>query len=163
MIRDIISIENAKIGFRNFSGNPGKYNPPGRRNFCVFFDTESGNKLKEDGWNIRWAKSRDEDDDPTPFLQVAVSYSNPKLLPEVLLVTSKGKTSLDEETIDRLDRVEIINVDVKIRPYNWEVNNKQGVKAYLSKIFVTIDEDDLEKKYYDVPNAPLSDDGDRPI
>lgn len=156
MIRDIISIENAKIGFRNFGGEAGKYNPPGRRNFCVFFDTETGKVLENDGWNIRWAKPRNEDDEPTPFLQVTVSYTNPRLLPEVMLITSRGKTLLDEDSVEILDRAEILNVDLKIRPYNWDVNNKQGVKAYLSKMFVTIDEDNLEKKYYDVPTAPLN-------
>ena len=41
-----LSIENAKIGFRNFSGRANTYNAEGQRNFCVFLeDDELAEKL----------------------------------------------------------------------------------------------------------------------
>jgi hypothetical protein len=49
-----------------------------------------------------------------------------------------------------LDWVDIINVDLIVRPYAWTVNQKSGVKAYLQSLYVTIEEDPLEIKYSDL-------------
>lgn len=151
MIKDSIVIEDAKIGFRNFSGNAGKFNPAGRRNFCVFLEDELGKVLETDGWNVRWLQPKDEADEPKPYLQVAVSYEN--IPPKILLISGKGKTILDDNSINILDWAEIEEVDLIIRPYNWEVSGKTGVKAYVKSMYVTIVEDEFESKYYDVPDS----------
>ena len=49
--------------------------------------------------------------------------------------------------METLDWVDILNVDLIVRPYEWSVNGKTGVKAYLQSIYVTIEEDPLEIKY----------------
>jgi len=149
-ILDNISIEGASIGFRNFSGKPSQYNPPGRKNFCVFFEEEMGKRLEEDGWNIRWTKIREEEDIPTPYLQVAVSFDN--IPPKIVLITSGGQTILDSQTVNVLDWAEIKHIDLVIRPYNWVVNNKEGVKAYVRSMYITIEEDEFAAKYSHLPN-----------
>lgn len=154
MVKNNIVIESARIGFRNFSGKEGKFNPAGRRNFCVFLETDVAEKLEKDGWNVKWLQPRDEEDDPQAYLQVAVSYG--AIPPKIVLVTSHGKNTLDEEAINILDWAEIENVDIIIRPYNWEVNGKTGVKAYVKSMYVTIFEDEFADKYYDVPDSAVN-------
>jgi len=151
MIKQTLSVKNAKIAFRNFSGNAGKFNPAGNRNFCVFFDEKDAKDLFADGWNIKTLKPRDPEDKEQPYLQVAVKYGD--YPPRIFIITKKGKTLLSEETIALLDFAEIVKVDLVIQPSNWSVNGKTGVKAYAKQMFVILAEDDLETKYREVPDA----------
>lgn len=157
-----IVIENARIGFRNFSGKEGKFNPEGRRNFCVFLEPEIANRLEKDGWNVRWLEPREPGEEKQAYLQVTVNYQFENLQPKVVIISSKGKTVLNESTISMMDWIEIKpkdsrtddgGVDLTIRPRTWEVGGKNGVKAYLKNMFVHIVEDELESKYYDAPDS----------
>lgn len=131
--------------FRNFSGKEGKFNPAGRRNFCVMIDPEVARELEDDGWNIKTLKPREDGEEPQPYLQVSVAYNN--FPPKIFMVIGKAKTLLDEDNVGLLDWAEISNVDVIIRPYNWEANGKTGVKAYVKTMYVTIEEDKFAYKY----------------
>ena len=152
-VLDNITIENAHILFRNFSGRESKYNRAGQRNFCVYIDdADMVQRLFDDGWNIRVREPRDEGEEPRHYLQVAVSFDN--IAPTIYMLTKRRKVKLDEEAIDALDIAEIRNVDLTIRPYNWVIqegtkNEKSGVKAYLRTMYVVIDEDEFAEKYAD--------------
>jgi hypothetical protein len=69
------------------------------------------------------------------------------------MITSRGRTDLGEDEIELLDYSNFKNVDLIFRPYTWSVGGKSGVKAYLKSMYVTIEEDELDLKYSDVPDA----------
>lgn len=148
-------IENAQILFRNFSGKEGMYNAEGDRNFCVLLDDALAKELTEDGWNVKMLRPRDDDEEPQPYIQVSVKYrgrsGNTVRPPTIVMVTSRGRTALSESECELLDWVDIKNVDLIVRPFQWAVNGKTGIKAYLKSIYVTIQEDALQLKYADVP------------
>jgi hypothetical protein len=148
-----VIMEGVRIVFRNFAGKEGQYNREGDRNFAVLLDDTVANQMAEDGWNVKWLRPREEDEDESPqaYLQVSVSYKGRP--PRVVLITSRGRTNLDEHSIEMLDWADIQNVDLIVRPYEWTVNQKSGIKAYLQSIYVTIEEDPLERKYAELDQA----------
>lgn len=134
--RDILQIDNAHIIFRNFAGEASKFNREGDRNFALrIFDQDIADKLLDLGWNVKIKPPREEGEDPFMYLPVKVKFND--YGPKVYLKSGSNRVVLDEESISCLDNIEIENADLDIRPYDWEVNGKQGRTAYLQGGLIT--------------------------
>ena len=153
-----ITIENARIIFRNLSGKPDKYNAQGgKRGFGVVIDDHDFAKsLIEEGWNVKQFNKKDDDEEePGYYLMVKVLYSD-RSNPHIYLCTKRSKTMLNEDTISSLDYAEISSVDIVIRPYEWSVRGESGVAAYVKTMYVNVVEDEFADKYaFDDEDAPF--------
>lgn len=142
-------VEDAQIIFRNFSGKESQYNREGDRNFAVILDPDLARQMEQDGWNVRYLQPRESDEgdieELTPYISVAVSFKNRP--PRIVLLTDGSRTQLSEDMVETLDWADIRSADLIARGYEWAVGGKAGTKAYLQSLFVTIEQDALEKKY----------------
>lgn len=143
--RDILQIDDARIIYRNFAGRGDKYNREGDRNFAVVIpDEETADELTNLGWNVKIKPPREDGDTPFMFLPVKVKFNDRG--PNVYLKTGNVQNKLDEESVGLLDNIDIISVDLDIRPYDWIIqegtpNEKSGRSAYLQSIRVVQDVD----------------------
>lgn len=145
-------LTNREIIFRNFAGKPDSYNTQGKRQFSIALGPARAEDLTAKGWNVKLWRSREEDE--IPFLPCEVNYG--PYPPKCYLVSSDmdgnvvSKTLLDEETIGELDHANFEKVDIIVTPYQWEWNDRHGVKAYVKALYATVVMDPLELKYADV-------------
>jgi len=143
-----VTIENARLLFKNFAGKEGAFNVAGARNFAVVLPDEDAAAMAADGWNVKILIAKEEGDENVPYLPVAVGY---KGRPPTIIVMPEHdpnkRSHLDEETVEMLDWADIANVDLMVRPYEWSSNGKTGIKAYLQSMYVTVRQDALAVKY----------------
>lgn len=144
--RGIIQIDDARIIYRNFAGLASKFNREGDRNFSVLIDNqEVADALVEAGWNVKIKPPREDGDLPFMHLPVKVKFNDRG--PTIYLKSGSALNKLDEESIDCLDHIDILSVDLDIRPYDWDVNGKSGRTAYLQSIHVTQQVDRFAERY----------------
>ena len=134
--RNIVEINDCKIIYRNFRGEGSKFNREGDRNFAVLIpDPEQADALIAEGWNVKIKPPREEGDDPFMFLPVKIKFNDRG--PKIYLKTGDTQVRLTEESVDCIDSIDILSVDLDIRPYDWNVNGKTGRTAYLQAIKIT--------------------------
>lgn len=146
--RGILQIDDAEIIFRNFEGREEKYNRKGDRNFALKInDPAVADELADRGWNVKIKPPRNEDDDPFMFLKVNVKFNDRG--PRAYLQVGNRQVELDEESVKCLDNIDILSVDLDIRPYDWEVNGNTGRSAYLEaiRVYQRVDRFAAEEEY----------------
>lgn len=142
-----VLMEDVQIVFRNFGGGPTKFKPAGERTVGVLLPDEIAIAMAEDDWLVKWLNPREDGDAPKPWLPVKLEFEKGRP-PNVVMITSGGRTHLNASTIECLDYADILKVDLIVTPYDWTMSDgKSGRKAYLKSMYVTIDEDELERKY----------------
>lgn len=142
-------IEDAKLVFKNFAGKEDQYNREGDRNFSAILPEDVALEMEKDGWNVKRLKDREDDEgnvDPGDYyIQVAVNFKHKP--PRVVMISSTSRTPLSEDAVEVLDWASLSTVDFIARAYEWTVNGKSGIKAYLQSLYATIEEDELDRKY----------------
>lgn len=153
-----VVLQGRRIIFRNFSGEAGKFNEKGKRNFNLVLEPEEAARMAADGWNVRQLKPKDDtQDEPLWVLKININFGG-RVPPNVVLITNEGrsKTTLDEDMVSVLDTADIENLDLSFNPYYYETDNNElgyGYSAWLKSLYVTIRQDELDLKYADVPEA----------
>ena len=144
--KGIVQIDDARIIFRNLSGEGSKYNREGDRNFSILIDNqEVADALIDAGWNVRIKPPREEGEGPFMHLPVKVKFNDRG--PNVYLKTNDKQISLNERTVGMLDRVDIRSVDLDIRPYDWERDGMTGRSAYLHSMRVYQEVDRFAERF----------------
>ncbi len=138
-------VEDARLVFRNFSGKETMFRGPGTKSFSVVLDKKAADDMVADGWNVKCKPAQEEGEEEFCHIEVTIRFDVRP--PKVVLVTDTSRTNLTDETIGMLDWADIRTVDLIARQYFWEVGGKTGYKAYLKSMFITIEEDELERKY----------------
>ena len=105
-------------------------------------DEDLAHQLIEDGWNIKVKPPRDDGGDPSYELPVEARYNH--IPPKIWMITSHGRTLLDEMTVGQLDYADILEVSVIVKGREWEPGK---IKAFCRKMYVKIEEDEFEAEY----------------
>lgn len=142
----LLQIDDARIIFKNFSGEESKFNRAGDRNFAVRIDdAELADQLIADGWNVTVKPPKEEGDDPYMYIKVKIKFNDRG--PKVFLRSGKHVRRLSEQNVGLLDSIDILRVDLDLRAYDWEVNGKTGRTAYLDSINVEQNLNRFEEYY----------------
>lgn len=147
--RNNIVLEGMDITFRNFAGAARQFNNEGDRNFCVLLPEDKAEKLAEDGLNIKRLRPRGDDELGQAYLKVKVSFKIRP--PKLVMISSRGKTILNEDMAEIMDWVDVEYADIIINPSSWNMSGRSGKTAYLDSIYLVVHEDELMIKYRDVP------------
>lgn len=148
-----VTLENVGIlggTFRNFSGNPDRYNPDGgKRYFNIEIpDAELADTMLNDGWNVKTRQPDDEYENELRFMKINVKYNDyPPKIYRVSNITGR-RVLLDDLTVGELDHSKILSADLTISPFtNW--GDGDMASAYVTTMYVTVDDDPLAAKYED--------------
>lgn len=144
--RKELVFEDARIMYKNFSGEASKFNPNGNRTFCVILDEQQAVELENQGWNVKRTKAKPEYDlESIPYIEVQARFDN--YPPKVVMVVNNTNIKLDEETISELDQENFDRIDLIISGSSWEMNGRKGIKAYLRTGYFTVELDPFFSRY----------------
>lgn len=154
--RSVLEINDARIIFRNFKGLADKYNREGDRNFAMIIAggtlddghekrevtaEEMADALMNDtnrlgvGWNVKIKAPREEGDEPFIYLPVKLKFNDRG--PKIYLKSGHNTVPLNEDTVGMLDDIDIVGVDLDIRPYDDEIGGSPFRAAYVQAMWVT--------------------------
>nr|DAR94957.1 MAG TPA: hypothetical protein [Caudoviricetes sp.] len=140
-----ITLENVRIIYPNFAGRESDYNTKGSREFAVALDPSLAEELASQGLNVKFP-SEDKANRPA-YLPVTLS-NGPDVQPWISIVlVNQGNGTIvnngDANQIAMLDEVVAgALTNIIINPYNWAAAGRTGIKAYVNKVYIYIDDID---------------------
>ena len=149
----IVTLQNTQRVLKNFSGKKGVYfNSTGNPEFACVLPPELAEMMKAAGWNVKQFKAKPEDEgEPDFFIKVKIGVNGRP--PRMVMINSAGRLDIDVYGCQVFDYVRAKNVDITLRPYEYEFQGNTGISAYLNSLFVTVEEDELDRKYANIPEA----------
>ncbi len=136
-------VEGGAIIYRNFAGQPTKFNPTGgKRTFALVVPQQVADQLVDRGWNVKHRPPRDEEEDDMFWTEIVVNLES-EFPPRINLVTRYGErenmTPLTADNVSLLDTSILTNIDLVIHPYAHGRTNAAGatVKGYLKTMYAT--------------------------
>lgn len=137
-----LEINDARILWPNFSGTADRFNREGDRNFNIVIPTQeladmllNHKNQYGDSWNVKIKPPKEDGDVPFMHMPVKVKFNNRG--PNVYLVSGDKQVPLNEDTVGCLDDIDIVSVDMDIRPYDGKMANGMTFRtAYLSAMRV---------------------------
>ena len=152
-----IVIEDAKLLFRNFSGNPDRFSrgEKVRPNTNVTLSPQIAEKLRELGANVREPKADPEREgmDLDAFVKVQFNYSGrsePRVTmlmgdPEETPASRMPRQVLDKSTVGILDTAEIVSADLVVNTY--QAPGSDRTTLYADSMYVFVRPSPLDLKY----------------
>ena len=156
---DKVTLENARVKWKNFSGNPTDINPAGgRRNIGIYLPDEAAIDMKNKGWNVKIEKKNEETDPDVYYIEARINFktddNSSSMDPKVFMVTGRKINRLTQSMVHELDENRITSIDVTLNPSFWDMRGKSGITAYVDELYATIERSVLGNKY-----AELEEDG----
>lgn len=143
--KEKVFVENTKFIFEtNFSGDPERdnYGSTARR-ANIIISQELADKLSDEGFNVKATKPREGEEEgfiPKYFVKVQANYDS-DWPPKIYLVPdNEAPIELDENTIGRIDKVYVTNVNCVLNPYYSQRNNTWSL--YIQTMYVEFSEAD---------------------
>lgn len=142
-----LTLENVRIIFPNFGGRVTDHNKLGSREFSALLDPEVGAELASQGWNVK-SPAEDKPNQNT-FLPVTLS-NGPTVQPwiKIVLVSNGHGTIVQPDDVEQLAMLDNVipgaRANLILNPYNWTVGGNSGIKAYVKKIYIYLDDVDPE-------------------
>lgn len=140
-----VILENVRIIFPNFGGRISDHNKIGSREFSVQLDPELGKELARQGWNVKFPS----EDKPNGNAFLPITLSNgPTVQPwiKIVLVNNSQGTIVQPDDIEQLAMLDNVapgaRANIILNPYNWIVGANSGIKAYIKKLYIYLDDID---------------------
>jgi hypothetical protein len=142
-----LTLENVRVIFPNFGGRVTDHNKLGSREFSALLDPEVGAELASQGWNVKFPA----EDKPNQNTFLPVTLSNgPTVQPwiKIVLVNNGHGTIVQPDDVEQLAMLDNVTPGARanliLNPYNWTVGSSSGIKAYVKKIYIYLDDVDPE-------------------